>query len=93
MWGRSQWGKRMWGRGPGLRPVVTGFTYTGDIGPGEVLVINCDAETVELDGVNVLHNWSGSFPYLLAGENTLVYDDTVGGRSLSIEVKWRDKWL
>jgi len=93
MWGRSKWGTRRWGQGPPLRPVVTGFTYVGPIAAGEVLVINCKAKTVELDGVNVIHNWSGSFPDLLAGLNTLVYDDGEGARALSIQVAWQDKWL
>jgi len=93
MWGIFKWGTRMWGAGSALKPVSTGFTYTGDIGPGEVLVIDCEAETVELDGVNVLHNWSGSFPDLLAGLNTLTYADGEGGRALSIQVAWQDKWL
>ena len=93
MWGRSRWGTRRWGQGPELRPVTTGFAYIGPIAPGEALVINCEAQTVELDGVNVLKNWTGSFPDLLAGINTLIYDDAEGARTLSIEVAWQDKWL
>ena len=59
---------------------------------GQALVIDCLAQTVKLATVNRLRYFSGAFPPLAPGSNTLSL--ALSGVSLtSIGTTWRTRWL
>jgi hypothetical protein len=66
------------------------------LGPGDELVIDTDLMTVTLNGVNVTRyvNGNSKFIKLLAGNNTLVYQDGSGlSREAAVRVEWKARWL
>jgi hypothetical protein len=72
-----------------LAPLATAylsqlFGYTGTISPGDVLVIDCDAKTIELNGVNVVRYMTGKFPHLYSGTNQLRWKDTGTIRTITL---------
>jgi hypothetical protein len=73
-----------------LAPLATAylsqlFGYTGTISPGDVLVIDCDAKTIELNGVNVVRYMTGKFPQLYAGTNELRWHDDGVTRTITLD--------
>jgi len=52
--------------------------YTGTLTAGDVLVIDCDEQTVELNGVNMTKYFTGEFPQLYSGTNELRWEDDDG---------------
>jgi len=64
------------------------LTWTGTVEEGKTLVIDTEAMTVELDGVNVISTYTGSFPKLQPGNTTVTAAS--GGTTI---FKWRDRWL
>jgi hypothetical protein len=61
------------------------FGYTGTISPGDTLVIDCDAKTIELNGVNVVRYMTGKFPQLYAGTNELRWHDDGVTRTIAVD--------
>lgn len=61
----------------------TELSYSGEI--SGTLIVDTKNLTVELNGENVLHNWSGGFPKLQPGETEVTADN-------SVTFKWRDRW-
>jgi hypothetical protein len=64
--------------------------------PGDELVIDTDLMTVTLNGVSVARyvNGNSRFIKLLAGNNTLVYQDASGReREATVRVEWKARWL
>jgi hypothetical protein len=64
--------------------------------PGDELVIDTDLMTVTLNGVNIVHyaSMDSKFIQLLAGSNTLVWQDASGAsRQASVRVEWKPRWL
>jgi hypothetical protein len=73
-----------------LAPLATAylsqlFGYTGTISPGDVLVIDCDAKTIELNGTNVVRYMTGKFPQLYAGTNELRWHDDGITRTIALD--------
>ena len=59
---------------------------------GQELVIDCGAQTVKLAGANRLRYFTGAFPLLHPGSNTLGLS-LPGGSLTSISTIWRQRWL
>jgi len=59
--------------------------YTGTLEAGDVLVIDVDEQTVELNGANATQYLTGEFPVLESGNNVLVWED--GGEVPDLEFK------
>lgn len=78
--------------GPVTNPSVTvgedTLFYTGTIDSGSKLIIDVEMLTVELDGVNVLADYSGGFPWLPEGNTTVT-----GASAGTTTFKWRGRWL
>jgi phage-related protein len=78
--------------GPVTNPsVVVGtytLTYAGTINTGSTLIIDVEAMTVELDGVNAVPDYAGGFPWLSVG-NTNVTAASAGTTTF----KYRGRWL
>lgn len=69
--------------------------YTGDLAAGETLVIDFEHETARLDGVDVSSDITGFEKVfeLLAGANTITYEDTGDSRNLTVTVKFTERYL
>lgn len=78
--------------GPVNNPSVTvgdrTFTWTGSVGSLDELVIDGDRMTVTFNGVNALAGFSGEFPEVQPGDNTITA--AAGGTTT---VTWRDRWV
>ena len=68
------------------------FQFTGDFANGKEIVIDLDAKTITVDGVNALHQVSGGFFKFSPGANAIVYEDDESARSVGAEVEHRDRW-
>ena len=93
MWGEFAWGEFMWGGVVCPSGIKIVLSYLGNLAAGETLVIDIAKKTATLDGVNVLKDMSGTFYDLLAGANTITYEDSEGSRTLVVTVTYKDKWL
>lgn len=62
------------------------FTYSGTLAAGKTLVIDTNDLTVENDGTNDLAHFTGDFPMIFPGTNTITYTDSAGSRTMKIEV-------
>jgi len=67
-------------------PVTQSFTYSGSLAAGKVLVIDSNDLTVENDGTNDLAHFTGDFPCIFPGANTITYTDSEGSRTMKITV-------
>ena len=67
-------------------PVTQSFTYSGPLAAGKVLVIDTNDLTVENDGTNDLAHFTGDFPCIFPGANTITYIDSAGSRTMNITV-------
>lgn len=56
---------------------------------GASVVIDCAAGTVARDGTSSIRYFSGAFPRLLPGENSLSYE----GNACTITLTWRPRWI
>ncbi|MFA5379489.1 MAG: hypothetical protein WC455_27275, partial [Dehalococcoidia bacterium] len=56
-------------------PATLTLTYTGTLAAGKVLVIDGNDLTVENDGTNDLAHFTGDFPFIFPGANTITYTD------------------
>ena len=76
--------------GPLANPSIVIDTYTlaysGTIAAGQILIIDTENMTAELDGVNVINNVSGELPLMLQPGDTAVT------ASAQISFLWRDRW-
>jgi len=63
-------------------------TYTGTIPNGEMLTIDTEKLTVELEGENAIANYTGGFPMLQPGGTEV----TVSGNGL-FTFYWYDRWV
>jgi phage-related protein len=67
-------------------PITKTLTYTGTLAAGKTLVIDGNDLTVENDGTNDLAHFTGDFPYIFPGTNTITYTDSAGSRTMKITV-------
>lgn len=62
--------------------------YNGTINPGDTVVIDTGEMTYQKNGVNAIQYWSGDFPKLQPGQNTI--DCNV---ALNLTLSYRERWL
>lgn len=78
--------------GPVSNPIVSvgiyTLTYTGTIDEGSTLIIDVENMAAELDGVNVLPDYSGGFPWLSVG-----YTTVTGASAGTTTFRWRARYL
>lgn len=67
-------------------------TYTGNIGAGDIVVIDTGHYTVTLNGENALQYWQGDFPQLQPGQNTVTEMDTAGA-GVNVTFQYRERWI
>jgi len=67
-------------------PSTLTLTYTGTLAVGKVLVIEGNDLTVKNDGTNDLAHFTGDFPRIFPGANTITYTDSAGARTMKITV-------
>ena len=84
------WGTMTTTASASIAPLATSylsqlFGYTGTISPGDVLVIDCDAKTIELNGVNVVRYMTGKFLHLYSGTNQLRWKDDEAARTVTLD--------
>ena len=71
--------------------VSNAFTFSGSLLVGKTVCIDTKNRTVENDGVNALKNFTGTFPKIYPGNNTVKYTDAVGSRTIKITVIKQDR--
>ena len=76
-----------------LAYVTQSLGWTATLTAGDVLIIDVDEMTVELNGVNVVKDFTGVFPLLYTGANELRWRDGDAGRDLDLEVKHSPRWV
>lgn len=64
------------------------LTYTGSLIAGDKLLIDTEALTVMLNGINAIANFTGTFPKLQPGDNVVVAASTG-----TTQWRWRDRWV
>lgn len=77
-----------WGNGGNGQVILVTRTWTA----GDVLVIDCSARTVTVNGLLV--NFSGAFPEFPPGvSQTLQYSDSFTTRTFTISVPYTTRWM
>jgi hypothetical protein len=78
---------------PDTTPVAPTLTlvYAGSLGAGETLEIDANDFTVEKAGVSDLANFSGDWPLIGSGTNTITYTDSAGSRNVTIAVQRKER--
>lgn len=78
-------------QGPAVNPEVIvrsqSMKYVGSLAAGDVLVIDTEKLTVELNGQNALPSFSGAFPWLEPGANAVTVS------SGTVTIRWKTRWL
>lgn len=69
------------------------MSFTGDIAPGDRLVIDTRTQTITLNGVNVMHLLDGDFFELDRGVNVIKYGDDEVLRQILARFTHRDRYL
>ncbi|MED0672026.1 phage tail family protein [Aneurinibacillus aneurinilyticus] len=65
--------------------------FTGQIRPGEQLMIDTERMTATLNGQNVLNKINGLFVELQPGQNTITYADTDNARNIDLILRHRGR--
>ena len=71
--------------------VSNAFTFSGSLLAGKTVCIDTENRTVENDGVNALKNFTGTFPKMYPGNNTVIYTDALGSRTVAVTVTKQDR--
>ncbi|WP_314587932.1 phage distal tail protein [Paenibacillus terrigena] len=72
---------------------VDKISFTGDLKPGDRLVIDTRNMTVTLNGQNAMHLVDGDFFSLVLGQNVVTYSDNETLRDILTRITHRDKYL
>jgi len=67
------------------------FTFTGTIAPGATACINSNDFTVKNGAANAIAEFTGEFPTIFPGTNSVVYTDGEGSRTVTITVTKKDR--
>ena len=76
-----------------LAYITQAFGYTGTLTAGDVLVIDVDEQTVELNGANATQYFTGEFPQLYVGTNELRWEDGGEVPDVDFETKHKPRYL
>ncbi|MCR8635740.1 phage tail family protein [Paenibacillus radicis (ex Xue et al. 2023)] len=72
---------------------VDEIEFTGQLVPGDQIIIDSKNLTFTKNGLNALHLMEGDFFSLNLGDNLFKYTDTESGRSVLIRITHRDKFV
>lgn len=72
---------------------VDDLEFTGQLAPGDTLIIDMQTMTAKLNGQNAVHQLSGNFFELLSGENIVEVLDQTTGRKVRLRIDYQDKYL
>ncbi|MMZ49668.1 hypothetical protein D1872_113710 [compost metagenome] len=75
----------------GRRMNTQTLQFTGQIRPGEQLMIDTERMTAVLNGQNVLNKINGLFVELQPGQNTITYADTDSSRNIDLILRHRGR--
>lgn len=67
------------------------LTFSGTLAAGKTVCIDGDKFTVLNDGVNAIADFSGDFPAIWPGTNTIIYEDSEGSRTVLVAVTKKDR--
>ena len=67
------------------------ITFTGTLAAGKTVCIDGRDFTVLNDGVNAIADFSGDFPTIWPGANTVLYEDSEGSRTVLVAVTKKDR--
>jgi hypothetical protein len=73
-----------------IAPTLT-ITYAGALAAGETLEIDGNLLTIMKAGVSDLAHFSGDFPKVGPGTNTITYTDSEGSRTVHINVRRKER--
>ncbi len=68
--------------------VAEQFGWAGTVNLNEALVINCDTQVVQNNGVDEIANFSGDFLKLINGVNNMKYT----GQDCTLLIEWNDRY-
>lgn len=78
---------------PALGDGNNAVAYSGSVPDGHVLVFDCEAERVTLEGLDVTPYCTGAFPRLAPGGATLIFRDAPASSHTAVAtVSFRDRW-
>lgn len=66
--------------------------FTGNLQPGDVLVIDTERMSALLNGENARHLLEGDYPVIYP-EGGFEYSDTESERTIKIRIIYKDRWL
>lgn len=69
------------------------FAFTGAFVTGKVIVIDMDAKTVTVDGVNALHQTNSTFFKFAEGVNQVIYEDDEAARTVAASIVHKNRWV
>lgn len=72
---------------------VDQLRFTGELKPGDKLVVDTKKMTVTLNGQNAIHLVDGDFFDLVLGTNKFTYSDSESARNILTRITHRDKYL
>lgn len=75
------------------RYTIRKLEYTGDVLPGDMIVIDMDRMTVTKNTVNALKYFEGDFFELAPSHNELIYSDNEQSRNVVLVTRYKDRWL
>jgi len=70
---------------------VISMVFSGDLAVGERVCIDGIKYTVLLGGVNAIDKFTGNFPEIMSGDNTVTYTDSESARTVKVIVTRRDR--
>jgi hypothetical protein len=69
------------------------FAFTGAFVTGKVIVIDMDAKTVTVDGVNALHQTNSTFFKFAEGVSQVIYEDDEAARTVAASIVHKNRWV
>lgn len=75
------------------RYTIHKFEYTGDVLPGDMVVVDMDRMTVTNNTHNALKYFDGDFFELAPSHNELIYSDGEQSRNVILLTRYKDRWL
>lgn len=75
------------------RYTIKKLEYTGDVLPGDMVVIDMDRMTVTNNTQNALKYFEGDFFELAPSHNNLIYSDNESTRNVVLVTRYKDRWL
>lgn len=75
------------------RYTIKKFEYTGNLLPGDMLIVDMDRMTVVRNNENALKYFEGDFFELAPEWNEIRYKDTESDRNVMLLTRYKDRWL